>query len=177
MNVNVDAKKLLQSLDWAIFARGEIRKGRWGLLGDGFYAELSGSGNLGGVLYKSGSLTVQQGLASLALAYRIIDDRRGFLDFYAGARYNYLGVSISATIDESGIEEIGDNLTQRIANQIGAGVPKRRRSGRAKSRNQDSRGGSHCERGCPHPGRGCSGQNHRDCGVGHRKEVAPGFGQ
>ena len=120
MNVNVDAKKILQSLDWAIFARGEIRKGRWGLLGDGFYAELSGSGNLGGRLYESASLNVQQGLASLALAYRIIDDRRGFLDFYAGARYNYLGVSISATVDESGIEEIGNNLTQRIANQIGA---------------------------------------------------------
>ncbi|MGB8464891.1 MAG: hypothetical protein WCE49_08105 [Terrimicrobiaceae bacterium] len=120
MNVNVDAKKILQSLDWAIFARGEIRKGRWGLLGDGFYAELSGSGTLGGRLYESASLNVQQGLASLALAYRIIDDRRGFLDFYAGARYNYLGVSISATVDESGIEEIGNNLTQRIANQIGA---------------------------------------------------------
>ncbi|MFZ0712261.1 MAG: hypothetical protein WAM53_19630, partial [Terrimicrobiaceae bacterium] len=85
-----------------------------------FYAELSGSGNLGGRLYESASLNVQQGLASLALAYRIIDDRRGFLDFYAGARYNYLGVSISATVDESGIEEIGNNLTQRIANQIGA---------------------------------------------------------
>ena len=120
MNVNVDAKKILQSLDWAIFARGEIRKGRWGLLGDGFYAELSGSGTLGGRLYESASLNVQQGLASLALAYRIIDDRRGFLDFYAGARYNYLGVSISATVDESGIEQIGNNLTQRIANQIGA---------------------------------------------------------
>ena len=37
VNVDVDTKKLLQNLDWAIFARGEIRKGRWGLLGDGFY--------------------------------------------------------------------------------------------------------------------------------------------
>jgi hypothetical protein len=65
---------------------------------------------------------VRQGLASLALAYRIIDDRRGFLDVYAGARYNYLGVSVDASIDQSGIQEIGDNVTQRIANQIGARV-------------------------------------------------------
>ena len=88
----------------------------------GFYAELSGSGDLGSVLYKSASLNVRQGLASLALAYRIIDDRRGFLDVYAGARYNYLGVSVDASIDPSGIQEIGGNVTQRIANQIGARV-------------------------------------------------------
>ena len=122
ISVNVDTKKLLQHLDWGIFGRGEIRKGRWGILGDGFYAELSGSGDLGSVLYKSASFNVQQGLASLALAYRIIDDRRGFLDFYAGARYNYLGVSVDASIDQSGIQQVGDNVTQRIANQIGARV-------------------------------------------------------
>ena len=47
VNIDIDAKKLLQHLDWGIFARGEIRKGRWGLLGDGFYAKLSGVGRLG----------------------------------------------------------------------------------------------------------------------------------
>ena len=67
VDVNLSAKKLLQNLDWAIFGRGEIRKGRWGILGDGFYAELSGSGDMRGALYKSASLNVQQGLASLAL--------------------------------------------------------------------------------------------------------------
>ena len=122
MDINVDTKKLLQHLDWGIFMRGEIRKGRWGILADGFYAELSGSGDLRGVLYESGSLEVRQGLASLALAYRIIDDRRWFLDFYAGARYNYLGVSIDANIDEGGIEEIGDDATQRISSLVDARV-------------------------------------------------------
>ena len=122
LNIDVDAKKLLQHLDWGIFGRGEIRKGRWGLLGDGFFAQLSGSGSLGGVLYNSGSLTLQQGLASLTLAYRIIDDRRGFLDFYAGARYNYLGVSIEANIDEAGIQDLSENVTKRIASRARAGV-------------------------------------------------------
>jgi hypothetical protein len=96
VNVDVSAISLPQHLDWAVFARGEVRKGRWGVLADGFYAELSALGELAGILYKSAHLTVQQGLASLALAYRIIDDRRGFLDFYAGARDNYLGVQISS---------------------------------------------------------------------------------
>ena len=81
-----------------------------------------GSGDLGGVLYSSGSLTIEQGLAQLALAYRIIDDRRGFLDFYAGARYNYLGVSVSLNIDKGGIQDLSENVTQRIASQARAGV-------------------------------------------------------
>jgi hypothetical protein len=122
LNVDVSAITLLQHLDWAIFARGEIRRGRWGLLGDGFYAELSASGDLGGVLYRSGSLTLQQGLASLALAYRIIDDRRGFLDFYAGARYNYLGVRIDASVDKDGVSGLTDQMTNRLAAGIDATV-------------------------------------------------------
>jgi hypothetical protein len=122
VNIDIDAKKILQHLDWGIFARGEIRKGRWGLLGDGFYAKLSGVGDLGGVLYSSGSLTVKQGLAQLALAYRIIDDRRGFLDFYAGARYNYLGVSVSLNIDEAGIQDLSENVTERVVSRARAGA-------------------------------------------------------
>lgn len=122
VNIDIDARKILQHLDWGIFARGEIRKGRWGLLGDGFYAKLSGVGDLGGVLYSSGGLTVKQGLAQLALAYRIIDDRRGFLDFYAGARYNYLGVSVSLNIDEAGVQDLSENVTERIASRARAGV-------------------------------------------------------
>jgi hypothetical protein len=122
IHVHVSDIKLLQHLDWGFFMRGEIRKGRWGILVDGFYAELSGSGNLHQVLYDSASLTVREGLASLALAYHVLDDRRGFLDFYAGARYNYLGASVSASTDQSGIQEIGDVVTQRIANQIDAQV-------------------------------------------------------
>ena len=43
-HVDFSAKTLLQHLDWDVFAKGEIRKGRWGILGDGFSAELSSSG-------------------------------------------------------------------------------------------------------------------------------------
>ena len=118
MDVNVDAIKVLKHLDWAIFSKGEIRKGRWGILADGYYAALSGSGELGSVLYKNGTLQMQQGLASLSLAYRIIDDRRGFLDVYAGARYNYLGVQIDATVDSNGVNSLTSGMTSRIAQGI-----------------------------------------------------------
>lgn len=118
MNVNMSSKKILQNLDWAIMGQGEIRKGRWGLMADGYYAALSGSGELGGNLYKSGSLQLQQGLASLALAYRIVDDRRGFLDVYAGARYNYLGIQADLTQDPGGISALGDDIANGVASKI-----------------------------------------------------------
>jgi hypothetical protein len=121
-HVDVSAKEILQHLDWGIFAKGEIRKGRWGILADGFYAELSASGDPPGPLYDSVDVAIQQGLASLALAYRIISDRRGFLDIYAGARYNYFGLDIGADIDESGIQQVGDDVTQLFARQVRARV-------------------------------------------------------
>ncbi len=42
--VDFSSRTVLQNLDWGIFARGEVRKGRWGLLADGYYAALSGFG-------------------------------------------------------------------------------------------------------------------------------------
>ncbi len=114
LSVNYNPRKILQQLDWAVMGMAEVRKGRWGLLADGLYAELSGSGDLGGVLYKSGSLNIQQGLASLALAYRIVDDRRGFLDLYAGARYNYLGLDVSLNEDSSGIQTLSTGMVDRV---------------------------------------------------------------
>ena len=122
MSVNSSAKNILQHLDWAIMGQGEIRKGRWGVLGDGYYAALSGSGDLGGVLYKSGTLQMQQGLALLSIAYRIIDDRRGFLDIYAGARYNYLGVQIDTTVDSGGVNSFSEGMTTRLASGINTEV-------------------------------------------------------
>lgn len=118
LDVNYNARRVLQQLDWAIMGMGEIHKGRWGLLADGYYAALSGSGNLEGILYRDGSIQLQQAIASLALSYRIIDDRRGFLDVYAGARYNYLGMQIDTTVDPEGVRSFSDAITDRLAGGI-----------------------------------------------------------
>ena len=61
-------------------------------------------------------------MVELALAYRIIDDRRGFVDIYAGARYNYFGIDVDASIDEAGIQRVSDDATQRISGAVGARV-------------------------------------------------------
>ena len=117
-HVDVSAKKLLGYLDWGLMGKGEIRKGRWAIMGDGFFAQMSGISGTPGPLYSSASLKMQQGMATLAVAYRIIDDRRGFLDIYAGARYNYIGCNMGGTVDSSGVQYVSDSVAERIGEGI-----------------------------------------------------------
>ena len=120
--VDYNPLTVVKHLDWGIMAEGEVRKGKWGILGDGFFAQLSASGDPPGPLYNNANIKLQQGMVELALAYRIIDDRRGFLDIYAGARYNYFGIDVNASIDESGIRNVSDDASQRIFRAVGARV-------------------------------------------------------
>jgi hypothetical protein len=121
-HVDYNPLTVVKHLDWGIMAEGEVRRGKWGILGDGFFAQLSASGDPPGPLYNSAHIKLQQGMVELALAYRIIDDRRGFLDIYAGARYNYFGLDIDASIDNAGIQRVSDDAAQRIFGAVGTRV-------------------------------------------------------
>jgi hypothetical protein len=48
-------------------AKGEVRKGKWGILGDGFFAQLSADGDTPGPLYNNANIKLQQGMVELAL--------------------------------------------------------------------------------------------------------------
>lgn len=122
VTVDYTAKTVLQHLDWGVMGRGEVRKGRWGILADGFFAQLSAGGDLPASFYDNTTVKVQQGMASLALAFRLIDDRRGFLDIYAGARYNYMGVNVTASPDSDGIDRFSNAAARRIVQGVGAQV-------------------------------------------------------
>ncbi len=117
-HVDYNPLTVVKHLDWGIMAKGEVRKGKWGILGDGFFAQLSASGDTPGPLYNNANIKLQQGMVELALAYRIIDDRRGFLDIYAGARYNYFGINIGASIDDAGVQDVGNSLAGNIASRV-----------------------------------------------------------
>ena len=121
-HVDYNPLTVVKHLDWGIMAKGEVRKGKWGILGDGFFAQLSASGDPPGPLYNNANIKLQQGMVELALAYRIIDDRRGFLDIYAGARYNYFGINIDASVDDAGVQEVSDDAAQRTFRVVRARV-------------------------------------------------------
>jgi hypothetical protein len=112
-HVDYNPLTVVKHLDWGIMAEAEVRKGKWGILGDGFFAQLSATGDPPGPLYNNANIKLQQGMVELALAYRIIDDRRGFLDIYAGARYNYFGIDVDASVDDAGVQEVSDDAARR----------------------------------------------------------------
>jgi hypothetical protein len=89
---------ILRKLNWGAFLRGEVRRGRWGLLGDGFYAKFSSSIATSGNSYTGARAELEQSMVSAALAYRVVSAKDFFADIYAGARYNYLGASLSGTL-------------------------------------------------------------------------------
>ncbi|MFV0415516.1 MAG: hypothetical protein ACK5NG_04035 [Chthoniobacterales bacterium] len=118
IDVDFSPKSVLHHLDWGLMARGEVRKGRWGLLGDGLFAKLSADGNPPAPLYRDASLKVYQGMASLAVAYRIVDRPQGFLDVYAGARFNYMQFNFGGDLDSAGIQRVSNAAVERIGGVI-----------------------------------------------------------
>ena len=118
LEVHAGPIDVLAKLDWAVFLKGEARKGRWGVLADGMYAEFSAGADPRGPLYTSASTSLRQSITSLALAFRVIDDRRGFVDLYAGGRYFYMGLDASASHNSAGIQRIASAGTDRIAERL-----------------------------------------------------------
>jgi len=110
---------LLKTLDWGLFLRGEVRKGRWGLLGDGWFAQFTTHADPGDGLYRGISSMSQQSMVTVALSYRVLTDRRFFVDIYAGGRYTYLGASASAEVDRAGVKSLSDGLIDRALTKFG----------------------------------------------------------
>ena len=44
------------------------------------------------------------------------------VDIYAGARYNYFGIDVDASVDDAGIQRVSDDAARRIFGAVGARV-------------------------------------------------------
>jgi hypothetical protein len=117
-DVDVDFAEVFDHLDMAFFLQAEARRGRVGILFDGFFAELSGGGNPPGELYEAADFSLQQTYAEMAIAYRLLEGRAGFLDVFAGVRYNSIDLELNADQDENGIREFSTGASRRITSEI-----------------------------------------------------------
>lgn len=85
--VDIGFDDILENLDFAIMGSAEVSYGRWGLLADMSYAELSGSSYGRRSVVNVG---LDQFIGNFALAYEIFGEGNSHLDLYAGARVNSL---------------------------------------------------------------------------------------
>lgn len=122
VHVDYGAGKVLSDFQWGAFLKGEVRYGKWGLLADGMFVDLETQADTPGILYNNTTITIQQGLAQLAVAYRVWEDHRGFVDIYAGARYNYYGIGLSADLNTSTISQLSTDITERVSSAIDSRV-------------------------------------------------------
>lgn len=119
--VDASFSDLFDFLNMAAAARFEARNGRWGIIADGFYADLEGSGNPPYPIYDHVDIDMKEFLGELSVAYRVYESPRGFVDVYAGIRYNSLEMDFSGVLDNAGLQAISDNASGRIV----AGIQKR----------------------------------------------------
>lgn len=99
--VDMSFSDILDIMDFGAMGAFEARKGRWGLLFDGMYFEVSDgatvsrTGPLGNTLTASANLQVEQTLLAAALAYRVAEGRTP-LDVIGGMRYSKIDVEVRA---------------------------------------------------------------------------------
>jgi hypothetical protein len=110
---------IFDNLDMAAALQIEARNGRCGIIADGFYADLGGSGSTPGPLYDTVEVDMKQFIGELSLAYRVYDSPNGFVDVYGGIRYNDLSMDFEASLDPAGIQSVSDNASGRILEGLG----------------------------------------------------------
>ncbi len=115
--VNVGVDKILRNINVVYATSAEVRKGRFGALGDLLYlngqAGVSGSGLVSRV-----SFGMQQFLGEFFLSYRVIEGPRGWLDLLGGFRYTYLGQQVGLNPNVGQIDAASTQLVNGFAKQL-----------------------------------------------------------
>ncbi len=115
---DVGFDKVFENLEFAAAMEFEVRKGRWGLLLDGFYAEIGGGSATPGPLYSTVDAELQQFIGEIAVAYRIWDTDAGFVDLFAGARLNVMTLDITSEISSAGVRNFSEALTEKLVETV-----------------------------------------------------------
>lgn len=85
--VSLDAKDILEALDLAFMATGQVRRDRFGVLFDVVYTDLSTDAKAKPPFTAKASVGTTVWFATLAGTYRLTGDDENFVDVYGGIRY------------------------------------------------------------------------------------------
>src|SRR5262245_39566672 len=124
-NIDIDFDDILNHLDMIFTARAEAQKGPFGIFGEVIYAGLSDGTQVRGLInniHEQVDITLVDG----ALSWRLINQRRGSLDFAAGTHYTnvYERLTLNGDVveihqaSEQFVDNIADDLRDRLNNDI-----------------------------------------------------------
>lgn len=96
-STSVSASNILEALNFAFMAAGEVHYGRFGLLQDIVYADLGTSGNLSGPLASKVNVDINMLISTTAFSYRAYAREGWLIEPFAGARYVSLDQDVKIT--------------------------------------------------------------------------------
>ncbi|SDW05040.1 hypothetical protein SAMN05444336_10117 [Albimonas donghaensis] len=96
-DLSSDGGDILEALNYAFFANGELRKGSWAVFGDLVATELSSAETRTGPAAARVKGVVDLGLFTLGASWRAYEDARGSIDLLGIGRITHVGLDISAT--------------------------------------------------------------------------------
>lgn len=80
--------------------------------------KISDNAETPGPFFNTIDTTVENGAVDLALAYRIVDRERGWMDLLAGARYMYLSCELDMNPDYEAVDEISSTVMDQVVNTV-----------------------------------------------------------
>src|SRR5271165_949033 len=116
--VNVGVGQILRNINVIDSLGGEVRNGRYGVLGDYLFLNAqAGTGENSGLVSKV-DLGLQFYLGEFFGSYRIIEGPRGSLDLLGGFRYTYVGEQVGLQANNMAIDAASTQLVDQVAQQL-----------------------------------------------------------
>jgi hypothetical protein len=116
--VNVGVGQILKHINVIDTLGGEVRRGRFGVLGDFLYLNAqAGTGESSGLVSKV-DLGLQEFIGEFFGSYRLIEGPRGWLDLLGGFRYTYLGEQVGLQANNMAIDVASTQLVDQFAQQL-----------------------------------------------------------
>ena len=114
---SVSPKKVIQSYDMVVSLRGEVSKGRFGVMGDFMYLSLSDGVGTNTVVNKV-DYRLDETIGQLALRWRLIENPKGSVDIYGGARYMSMYQQVTLQPNSERINEQSAALVDAAGEQL-----------------------------------------------------------
>ena len=116
-NIDVSVGQILRHINVIYSLGGEVRRGRFGVLGDLLYLNAQAGADGTGLVSKV-DLGLQQFLGEFFGSWRVIQGPRGWLDLLAGFRYTYLGEQVGLQANNFAIDGASTQLVDQFAQQL-----------------------------------------------------------
>jgi len=105
---------LAPNIDMIGALNAELRREKWGVIFDGLYIKMSADGDTPGRLLSNVNVGVKESILEGAVAYRVFESDKGWIDLLAGARYMYMGSTLQMTVDNAGVTSVSQELSSRV---------------------------------------------------------------